>query len=55
MARWSDPARDRAAEQASIANRLYPGLNLYEDLSTATEPGFQVGYSDWTTQCSTWP
>jgi hypothetical protein len=41
--------------QASIANRLYPGLNLYEDLNTATEPGFQVGYSDWTTQCSTWP
>jgi hypothetical protein len=41
--------------QAYIANRLYPGLALFEDLTTAVDPGFQVGYADWTTRCTTWP
>jgi hypothetical protein len=41
--------------QAYIANRVYPGLDLHENPTVAVEPGFQVGYADWTTQCSTWP
>jgi hypothetical protein len=41
--------------QSYVVNRLYPGLGLYEDLTTAVDPGFQVGYTDWSTRCTTWP